>query len=110
MQLLDRGVYFVNKYKAGIDKLELKQLSCYRGNFYANLKDEDITQGEFDFAQKVFKDVNWQSIRDYLKIYILSDVFLLAEFFQEFRKEMHDVFSLDPSYHSTIILITICIF
>ena len=58
-----------------VNKLELKELPN-RDQFFSSLTDEDVTQEEFEFAQSVFKEANCQSIRDYLKIYLLSDVLL----------------------------------
>lgn len=58
--------------------------------FYSNLSDENITQKDYEHAQKVWKEFNCKTLGDYHDLYLKSDVTLLADVFQTFRKNMYE--------------------
>ena len=42
--------------------------------FYSQLKDENISQEDYDHAQNVFKTFKCKTIRDYHDLYLKTDV------------------------------------
>ena len=47
----------------------------------------------------MWKDFKFQHIGDYIRLYLLSDVALLADVFQMFRYNSLDEYQLDPAYY-----------
>ena len=47
--------------------------------FYSKLTDEGITDEDYPHAHTVWKEFNIESMKDYHKLYNLSDVLLLAD-------------------------------
>ena len=53
--------------------------------FYSSLTEEDIFEIDFTHAQRVFNHFNMTNLRDYHNFYLLTDVLLLADMFENFR-------------------------
>jgi hypothetical protein len=97
--LLRKGVYPYD-YMNGFDKLEEMQLPAKEG-FYSRLNDEDISDEEYEHAQKVWKTFNMKSMRDYHDLYMETDVILLADVFENFRDICMESYDLDPCWYYT---------
>ena len=52
---------------------------------------------EFDYAQRVWTDFGCNSLEDYLKLYLASDVCQLADFFINFCSNCFQNYKLDPT-------------
>ena len=61
-----------------------------------------ISEYEYEFAQKVYRDFNCKTLGDYSDLYVKIDVLLLAEVFEEFRRKSNTVFNLDPSWYISL--------
>ena len=53
--------------------------------FSSKLTGQGITNEDYQHAQTVWKEFNIESMKDYHNLYILSDVLLLADVFENFR-------------------------
>ena len=69
--------------------------------FYSKLSDETISQKDYDHAHQVWKEFNCKTIGDYHDLYLKTDVVLLADVFQTFRKTCMDAYKLDPLHYYT---------
>ena len=81
--LLRKGVYpyaYVDCFK----KLDETSLPL-KEEFYSKLTGEGITDEGFQHAHTVWKEFNIESMKDYHKLYILSDELLLTDIFENFR-------------------------
>ena len=88
---LDNFPYnYVNK-----DNLEIEELPDKK-HFYNMLKLSDITDKEYKLVKKFYKDMKFKNIREYLECYLKSDITLLADIFNNFRKIIFDNLGLDP--------------
>ena len=56
--------------------------------FYGTLNNEGISKDDYAHAQKVWTLFNCKSLGDYHDLYLKTDVTLLADVFQTFRKNM----------------------
>ena len=52
--------------------------------FYSKLKLEDITDKEYDYAQKVWEVFGIKNLGEYHDLYVQSDILLLADVFENF--------------------------
>ena len=53
--------------------------------FYSKLTAEGITDEDYQHAHTVWKEFNIESMKEYHKLYNLSDILLLADIFKNFR-------------------------
>ena len=98
--LLTRKGVFPYDYVSSIDKLSEKQLPPKQG-FYSKLYNEDITDEDYQHAIKVWNTFGCKTIRDYHDLYLKSDVMLLADVFENFRKTCLKHYKLDPAHYYT---------
>ena len=73
-----------------------------RDQFHSSLKQSEVTEEDYELALDVFKEGKCKTIKDYLELYLKSDVYLLAEIFENFRKTIFLNYSLDPAQLLTI--------
>ena len=93
------GVYPYD-YMDSLEKLDETSLSCIE-RFYSKLNDTSISMGDYEHAQKVWKEFNMKTMRDYHGLYLRTDVLLLADVFEEFRKVCLDNYKLDVAWYYT---------
>ena len=98
--LLTRKGVFPYDYVSSVDKLSEKQLPPKQG-FYSKLYDEDISDEDYQHAIKVWNTFGCKTIRDYHDLYLKSDVLLLADVFEKFRKTCLHHYKLDPAHYYT---------
>ena len=72
-----------------------------REQFYSILNDQHITNGEYDHARKVWKTFNIRTMDEYNDLYLKSDVLLMADVFESFRKTCLQYYKLDPCHYFT---------
>lgn len=72
-------------YVSSIDKFSETQLPP-KSEFYSKLNDEDICDSDYQHAIKVWNKFNCKTICDYHNLYLKSEVLLLADVFENFRK------------------------
>ena len=65
--------------------------------FYSKLSDEHISDGDYGHAQKVWETFGCRSLGDYHDLYLRTDVLLLADVFETFRKTCLQQYGLDPA-------------
>ena len=60
------------------------------------LKLKDIDDEDYKKVEKFHKDMKFKNIKEYLQCYLKSDITLLADVFNNFRKIIFDNLGLDP--------------
>ena len=70
-------------------------------NFYSKLNDEHITEDEYAHAQTVWETFDCKTLGDYHDLYVKTDVALLADVFENFRKLCLEQYGLDPAHYFT---------
>ena len=98
-ELLRKGVY-PYEYVDSFERFNETQLPPI-DKFYSSLTDESIKQKDYEHAQKVWKEFNCKTLGDYHDLYLKSDVTLLADVFQTFRKTCMKSYKLDPLHYYT---------
>ena len=69
--------------------------------FYSSLTEEDISEIGYTHAQRVFNHFDMTDLGDYHKFYLLTDVILLADVFENFRDVCLQHYGLDPAHNYT---------
>ena len=95
--LTRKGVYPYD-YVSSLEKLSETHLPP-KEDFYSNLNDEEITDEDYQHAIKVWNTFGCKTIRDYHDLYLKSDVMLLADVFENFRKTCLHHYKLDPAHY-----------
>ena len=79
-----KGVYpydFMDSFEK-FDQMELPT----KDQFYSVLKDQHIMDDEYNHAKKVWKTFKIKTMGEYHDLYLSSDVLLLTNVFENFRK------------------------
>ena len=94
-----KGVYPYDNMDS-FEKFDQTELPA-KEHFYSILNDQDITDDECDHAEKVWKTFKLKSMGEYHDLYLGSDVLLLSDVFENFRKTCLQHYSLDPCHYFT---------
>ena len=72
-----------------------------KDQFYCILNDQHITDDEYDHANKVWNTFMIKTMGEYHDLYLVSDVLLLTDVFDNFRKTCMQYYKLDPCHYFT---------
>ena len=100
VNLLTRKGVYPYDYVSSNEKLSETQLPP-KEEFYSKLNDEDITDDDYQHAINVWNTFKCKTIRDYHNLYLKSDVLLLSDLFENFRKTCLKNYNLDPAHYYT---------
>ena len=98
--LLTRKGCYPYDYVSSIDKLKETKLPS-KEDFYSKLYDEHISDEDYQHAIQVWNTFNCQTLKDYHDLYLKSDVLLLADVFENFKKTGSKDYKLDPCHYYT---------
>ena len=96
--MVRKGVYPYD-YMDSFDKFNEKLPS--KEEFYSLLNDEHISNEDYEHAQNVWNTFSLKNMGDYHNLYLGSDVLLLADVFENFRKTCLEYYKLDPCHYFT---------
>ena len=94
-----KGVYPYD-YMDSFQKFEKTELPT-KEEFYSILSNEHITDEQYNHAQNVWDTFNLKTMGDYHDLYLKSDILLLADVFENFRKTCLQYYKLDPCHYFT---------
>ncbi|CAB3982832.1 Hypothetical predicted protein [Paramuricea clavata] len=100
IELLKRKGVFPYEFMTGYDKLQYDKLPSKK-EFYSRLNNTDISNEDYEHAQKVWKTFDCKTMRDYHDLYLKTDVLLLTDVMCRFRKICTENYGLDPLHHYT---------
>ena len=93
-----KGIYpydFMDSFEKINVKLPTKE------DFYSILNNENISDEDYKHAQNVFQTFKLSNMGEYHDLYLKSDVLLLSDVFENFRKTCMQYYKLDPCYYYT---------
>jgi len=95
--LLQKGIY-PYEYMDSFERFDETQLP-EKEKFFSSLSGKGITDDEYAHAQKVWETFGCQTMGDYHDVYLTTDVLLLADVFENFRKVCQGKYGLDPAHY-----------
>ena len=69
--------------------------------FYSNLNLENISDEDYEHAQKVWNISEIKNRGEYHDLHFQSDTLLLADVFENFRNKCIEIYELDPMYFAS---------
>ena len=97
--MIKKGVYpydYMNSFKKfEDDKLPKKE------DFFSIMNNKHITDEEYQHAENVWDKFGLSSMGEYHDLYLKSDILLLTDVFENFRKACQQYYGLDPAHYFT---------
>lgn len=98
--LTTKGIYPYSHMKSW-ESLQERQLPPIE-SFYDQLHDNNISEKDYEHAQKVWREFNIQTMQEYTELYLKTDILLLADIFETFRFNSIKLYELDPVHYCTL--------
>ncbi len=95
--MMQKGV-FPYTYITDLNVLRQTQLPS-KEFFFNDLSGEHISDEEYAFALHAWDTMECQTLGDYLHMYLLADLLLLADVFENFRDNCLQNYELDPAHY-----------
>ena len=95
--LMKRKGVFPYEWLDSVEKFKFQFLP-QKAEFFSTLNDEGISDDDNQFAQKIWNEFQMKNMGNFHDTYLLADVVLLADVFQEFRKVCRKHYELDPAW------------
>ncbi|GFR59454.1 protein NYNRIN [Elysia marginata] len=99
-QLLLRKDVYPYEYMDSWERFEETALPPKEA-FHSKLAIEQIDDSDYAHAQQVWKTFECRTLGDYTDFYCRTDVLLLADVFESFRKTCQKQYGLDPAHYYT---------
>ena len=96
--MAQKGVYpydYMDSFDKFNEKLPTKE------DFYSILNNQHISDDEYKHAQTVWSTFSLKNMGEYHNLYLKSDILLLADVFENFRKTCLEYYKLDPCHYFT---------
>jgi hypothetical protein len=97
--LLKKGVY-PYEWVDTFDKFNVQELPDIK-SFYSSLTKSDISKENYQHALNIWEKFNIKDMGEYHDLYLKTDVLLLADVFETFRKTSMNYYKLDPCHYLT---------
>ena len=97
--IISKGIY-PYEYINSFEKFNEPQLPSI-DKFYSSLNDETINENDYEHALKVWKTFDIKNLGEYHDFYLMTDVLLLADVFENFRDFDLKTYNLDPAHYIT---------
>ena len=101
IDLVSRKGVYPYEYMDDFEKFK-KQSLPKKTSFFSRLKQEKISEEDFLHAQKVWKEFELKNMGDFHDLYLKTDVLLLADVMENFRKLCEKNYELDPAHFFTV--------
>jgi len=96
VDLMKRKGVYPYEFMSSFDRFNMTELPPIEA-FYSSVSDKSVSAGEYEYAQKVWKDMGVSTMGEYHDLYLKTDVLLLTDVFENFRTTCYSYYSLDPA-------------
>ena len=102
LSLLTRKGVFPYSYVTSVEILTNTTSIPKKSCFYDNLREENISEKEYEHAKLVWNSFGCKTLMDYMKLYLWCDITLLVDVFENYRTFFMTTFILDPAYYISL--------
>ncbi|XP_066916398.1 uncharacterized protein [Clytia hemisphaerica] len=99
--LLTRKGIYPYEYFDDITRFDDETELPPRESFYSTLSEENVSEEDYNHAKNVWNKFEMESLKDYHNLYVLTDVLIMADVFEAFRKNCLQHYQLDPAHYFT---------
>ena len=99
LDLMARKGLYPYDYMDSFDKFNEKLPT--KEDFFSNMNNEHITDDDYQHVQTVWKTFKLKTMGEYHDLYLKSDILLLADVFENFRRTCLEYYKLDPCNYFT---------
>ena len=99
LDLMSRKGVYPYDYMDSFDKFNEKLPT--KEDFYSILNDKHISNEDYQHAQNVWNTFKLINMGEYHDLYLKSDILLLADVFESFRRTCSEYYKLDPCHYFT---------
>ena len=71
-------------------------------HFFNKLYDKHVSKEQYEYDQDVWKALKCNTMKDYHNHYLITDISLLADVFENFRKMSLETYGLDPIHYYSL--------
>lgn len=100
IKLLEKKGVFCYDYIDSWSKLDDYSLPN-KNSFYSKLQESHISDEDYEHACLVWDAFDIKSLGEYSDLYMQTDILLLADVFENFRRTCHEIYGLDPAHYMT---------
>ena len=101
IDLVSRKGIYPYEYMDDFEKFK-KQSLPKKTSFFSRLKQEKVNEKDFQHAEKVWREFELKNMGEYHDLYLKTDVLLLADVMENFRKLCKENYELDPAHFFTV--------
>ena len=101
IDLVSRKGVYPYEFMDDFEKFK-KQSLPKKTSFFSRLKQEKISDEDFEHAQRVWREFELKNMGDFHDLYLKTDVLLLADVMENFRKLCEKHYELDPAHFYTV--------
>ena len=94
---LEKEFTHIYQYMNSWDKFEEMSLPRIE-KFYSNLNMSGVSDSDYEHACRVWREFRIRNMEEYHDLYLRTDVILLANVFESFRRVCLENYGLDPSH------------
>ena len=100
LNLMARKGIYPYDYMDSFEKFNKTELPT-KEEFYSILNNKHVSDEDYCHAKKVWNTFQLQTMGEYHNLYLKSDILLLADVFENFRKTCLQYYKLDPCHYFT---------
>ena len=97
-KLVTQKDIFPYEFMDSMDKMKSKGFPS-KDSFYSTFYESHASDEDYHRAEKVWDHLNMKTMKDYHDLYLETDVLLLADVFENFRRTCIKCYELDPAHY-----------
>src|SRR5207244_12290213 len=98
-ELLNRNGIYPYSYMNEWIKFDVSTEKLEKEHFRNDLTGDEISEVDFEFYKTVCAELEVKTLGEYHDLYLKSDVLLLADVFENFRKTCLEYYKFDPCHY-----------
>lgn len=99
-ELVCQKGFFCYEYVDKVERLDDTVIPPQEA-FHNKFNDTEMSDGDYEHVKKVWQHFLIKNLRQYMKLYMKVDVLILADIFENFRRECRRTYNLDPAHYVT---------